>query len=256
MSEPISFERSGRGPAVVLLHPTGIGPAPLTPLAERLRRRHLVVLPARRGYAGSEGLTPPTSMGDQLDDLAARLDHLGLTSATFVGISGGATLVLALAIRFPELVDGGLAHEPLIGPLAPGLHAAVRGAIEAMLADHSSMAVSTFIAELIGVEMWNRLAPAWRDDVERYAAATCAEAPFYPTFAPTGTQLAALGRLGVVTSVGARSGPLRHEAADVLASLGLPRRVIAGAAHLAHLEAPEAFAELVDALPRRAGVAR
>jgi pimeloyl-ACP methyl ester carboxylesterase len=255
MPEPISFERSGRGPAVVLLHPTGLGPAPLAPLVERLELRHRVIVPSRRGYAGSEGLAPPTSLDDQLDDLAGVLDRLDLRSATFVGISGGATLVLALGLRRPDLLDGGLAHEPLIGPLAPGLHAAVSSAIGQMLATDAPMAVSSFIAELIGVDVWNRLAPAWRDDVERHAAATRSEAPFYPAFSPTGPQLAGLADAGVVASVGARSGPNRLEAAAVLRDLGLSTPTVPEAGHLAHLESPDAFAALVESVTHRAGVA-
>jgi len=255
MSEPISVERSGQGPAVVLLHPTGLGPAPFGPLVSRLRQRHLVVVPARRGYAGSEGLRPATSLDDHLDDLTAALDRLDIGAATFVGVSGGATLLLALAIRHPDRVDGGLAHEPLIGPLAPDLHEAVAAAIAQMLADDTPMAVSTFIAELIGVEVWNRLSPAWRDAVERHAGATRTEAPFYPAFAPTTTQLEALTPCGVVASVGARSAPNRHDAAAVLRSLGMATPTIAGAGHLAHLEAPEPFAALVESITHPAGVA-
>ena len=74
-------------------------------------------------------------MDDQLDDLIGLLDELGLPSATFVGISGGATLLLALGVRCPERIDAGLAHEPLIGGLAPDLHGSVTEAIERMLDD-------------------------------------------------------------------------------------------------------------------------
>lgn len=254
--EPISYERSGEGPAVVLLHPTGLGPGPLQPLADRLEPDHLVIVPARRGYGTSTGLAAPRSMDDHIDDLIALLDELGLASATFVGVSGGATLLLALAIRCPERIDGGLAHEPLIGNLAPDLHAAVADAIERMLEDPSPRAVSVFVADLIGVETWNRLTPTWRDAVEQQAAATRAEARFYPAFEPTTAELTALVDLDLVTSVGARSGPIRQGAATRLSALGLTSRTVAGTGHLAPVEALDAFTDLVRSIPQRRGVDR
>ena len=53
----------------------------------------------------------------------------------------------------------------------------------------------------------------------------------------------------MVTSVGGRSGPARQDAAGVLSALGLTSRTLADAGHLAPLEAPEAFADLVRSLP-------
>jgi pimeloyl-ACP methyl ester carboxylesterase len=254
MSEPISFERAGRGRTVVVLHPLGLGPGPLRPMADRLSDHHDVVVPARRGYGPDEALTGPRDLEDHLDDLLTLLDALELESATFVGVSAGATLVLALAIEHPDVVDAGLAHEPLIGPLAPELHETVSEAIGQLLADGSPKAVAAFVADLIGVEAWNRLRPEWRAAVEAHADAALAEACAYPAFAPTPDALATLGGRGIVTSVGARSGRARHEAASVLSGLGLSCPVVAGARHLAPLEAPEEFLRLLDSLPHRSEV--
>ena len=224
MPESISYERSGAGPAVVLLHPTGLGPGPLQPLADRLDADHLVIVPARRGYAPSAGLAHARSMDDHLDDLLGLLDELALPSATFVGVSGGATLLLALAIRCPERIDGGLAHEPLIGSLAPDLHAAVAEAIERMLDDPSSRS-------RVGV----RRRPGRRRHLEPphpgLARSGRAAGPGHPRRSPLLPGLRAdrrpdrgPGRTDLVTSVGARSGPTRQDAAATLSSLGLTSR--------------------------------
>src|SRR3954469_7281334 len=181
----ITYHDAGHGPAVVLLHPTGLGPPPLTELAARLAVDHRVIVPARRGYGQTEGRRPPTSLDDHVDDLALLLSGLGISSATFVGVSAGATIVFALGRRRPALVPGGVAHEPLIGHLAPGLHEAVSHGIDQMLADPDPRAVSTFVVDLVGVDTWNRLPASWRTGVERQAAATRAEAPLYPAFSPT-----------------------------------------------------------------------
>ena len=92
--------------------------------------------------------------------------------------------MLALAIDHPELVDAGLAHEPLIGPLAPRLHAIVSEAIDQLLASDSPKALQAFVADLVGVEAWNHLRPEWRDDVVSNTSAALGEARVLPGVRP------------------------------------------------------------------------
>ncbi len=240
-----SVQGPARAPVVVLLHPSGLGPQAMAPLAAQLAPRRRVVVTARRGYAGSEQLGPAASLDTHADDLALLLDHLEVDQATFVGVSAGATLVLATAINHPTRVTSGLAHEPLIGPLAPQLDSQVSERAAALAASGQAGDVAGFVADLVGVETWNRLPPAWHAAVRANADAVLGELGAFPRFAPSPKALRRLGPLGVRTSVGARSGPARHQAAQVLRELGIACPVRAEVGHLGGLDQPRELAALV-----------
>ena len=106
----------GRGPVIVLLHGVGVGPESFASVAELLEDRHPVVALERPAGPGGAALDLP----DQADLLARSLDDLG-APVRLVGVSGGATLGLCLALRHPDAVEALLLHEPLVGPLAPAL---------------------------------------------------------------------------------------------------------------------------------------
>jgi 3-oxoadipate enol-lactonase len=244
----IAAHRTGNGAPVVLLHPAGFGTSILEPVVQLLAAQVEVIVPERRGYGASADLPAPTSIDDASDDLAALLDRLDLERVTVVGVSAGATLSLAFALRHPDRTAGALSHEPLLGPIAPVLHEIVTGRITTLLDepdDHEAAAVSVFMSELVGTPTWNRLRPTWRDAVRTNAAATRREVALFPSFAVSAADLTRLAARGTVSSIGARSSAARHEVAEVLSANGIPVRTIADAGHLPLVDAPDSFAELV-----------
>ncbi len=246
ISRSIAHERLGAGPPLLLLHPSAFGPDLLRPFAERLAADYSVVLPHRPGYGDSMDLPWPTSLDQHHDDLAAMIDHLHLDHPTIVGLSAGATLALGFARRFPGRAGVVVAHEPLVGPLAPTLHARVTGRIARLLARQDTPhETSLFMSELVGINTWNHLPPACRDAVERNSAVACHEASLFASFALDGDELDELGRSDVVTTVGTRSGEMRQEAAAVLAAHGIERHQIADAGHLPVVDAPIEYARLI-----------
>ena len=249
--DQIAYDRFGHGASVVLLHPTGLGPAVLVPFAERLAATHDVVVPHRRGYGRSAALDPARTLDDHVDDLAALLDDLAGAGppapVTLVGISAGATICLAYAARARTPAVRFLAHEPLFGPLSPSLHARVTGRIDRLIARADQpLELSLFISELIGLPTWNALPAAWRTGVEQNRAAALAEVGFYAAFALGDGELIQIGRRGFTTTVGARSSEARHEAADILRAHGIGVVQLPDCAHLAPFDAPSAFADAVD----------
>ena len=58
------------------------------------------------------------------------LDDAGAERAIVAGISGGATIALALALSRPERIAIAVAHEPAVGSLSPELRAVVQGALD------------------------------------------------------------------------------------------------------------------------------
>lgn len=106
----ICFHTTGRSDArrcVVFVHPTP-GSGAFDPDPDVTARRDVLLVGVdRAGYGGSNPYPErecPT-IGAAADDIAAVLDHLGVTSAGVAGCSAGGRVALALAARRPELVD-------------------------------------------------------------------------------------------------------------------------------------------------------
>ena len=229
----------GRGPVIVLLHGVGVGPESFASVAELLEDRHPVVALERPAGPGGAALDLP----DQADLLARSLDDLG-APVRLVGVSGGATLGLCLALRHPDAVEALLLHEPLVGPLAPALDRRFQEA--AALAASGDDEAMEVVQAVMGDATWAGLAPEaqasslaaaprWRGEVAAFAA-----------FAPTIVELSSIAHLPLVVTIGARSGPERWEAAEVLRRwCGAQLVEVAGAGNAAQLDAPVAFAQII-----------
>jgi pimeloyl-ACP methyl ester carboxylesterase len=169
-------------------------------------------------------------------DLDAELAALAplCKGAVVVGVSGGATLGLALAASGASLA-GAVLHEPAVGSLLPGL-------LDPMVAAYSDGGTPAFAATLYG--------PAWTPaEGPADPGAVGRDLAMFRAFEPAGP---AEGEGPILLTVGALSPQIRHESVGRLAAaFALPTAVIAGTAHAAHLENPAALAAQI-----RAAVAR
>ena len=238
----LASDRLGEGPPVVLVHGVGVGPWSYAAVAVDLAADHQVVVAHRRGYGGSAGLTPAASLDEQVADLV----ELAGGRASFVGVSGGATVVLALALTAPELVAAAVVHEPVIGALAPDLHAELRAAAARLGAKSGARASVAFVQRLVGEETWVKLDADQRADVARRGNVVRAEVPQFLAFSPTSAQLRSIAAVALVSSVGARSRSSRHlAAAAVSACTRTSPIVLPDVGHLAQLDHPAALATAV-----------
>lgn len=232
----------GRGPVVVLLHGVGVGPESFASVAELLSEHHRVVVLERPVGLGGRALP----LVQQAELLALDLPDIGVGGARLVGVSGGATLGLCLAIHHPEVVDGLVLHEPLVGPLAPELHQAFEGAA-ARAAEGEAQAMDV-VRAVMGDETWRSLDAAEQQASEAQAARWRGEIAEFAAFEPRVADLAALAPLPMLVTVGSRSGPERWAAAQVLRRwCGAEIVEVPGAGNAVQLDAPVAFAELVSA---------
>jgi pimeloyl-ACP methyl ester carboxylesterase len=232
-------DRLGDGPLVVLVHGVGVGPWSYAVLARDLAADHQVVVAHRRGYGASSDCSPAPSLGAQVDDLL----ELAAGPAAFVGVSGGATLTLALALAHPDAVVAAVVHEPVVGALAPALHAELVGAADRLATSTDPGAAADFVRALVGERTWRGFSPSDTADVVSRSDTVRREVPQFLAFSPAAAQLRVLAGLPLVSSVGGESRSSRHLAAAAVAACtaGSPR-VLAGVGHLAQIEAPAALA--------------
>ena len=257
---PLLADVVGGGPPVVLVHGVGLGPETFGDLADDLAGAATVATVHRPGYGalGDPG-RPPVPLADQVDALAGLVEDLGQGPAVLVGVSGGATLGLLVALHHPTALRAAVLHEPLVGPLAPALHERLAARTAELAADGSPAGVDRFVAGLVGPATWARLPAPWRDGVRRAGTAIRREVPAFARLAPARHDLEA--RRGhaplLVTTVGGSSGTARRQAAGVLVDLaGARAHTLAGVGHLAQVEAPAVLARrtraVLDATPRSA----
>lgn len=187
------------------------------------------LVPLLAGHDVTSVARPRTGdLGSEVAWLAPRVE-----GAWVVGMSGGATLGLALAAMAVPLA-GAVLHEPAVGRLAPGL-------LAPMVAAFDDGGTEAFARALYGPTWTTDLLDGPVDDV-----VTGRELAMFRAFEPEPPSTAA-GR--VVVTVGARSPANRHESVEALhAAYGYEVRTVPGASHFAAHDAPDSFADVVRAV--------
>ena len=146
----------GHGPIAVLLHGVGFGPETLDAVAATVAEEARAVVVRRPAPATGAGLR------HQAAAVAAAVDrHTGGEGYVVAGVSGGATLAVALAATTDAPLLGVVAHEPLVGRHAPALWDAVHAAHDALARGDATP--DDWFRGLIGPAAWSALDPAWRD---------------------------------------------------------------------------------------------
>jgi len=108
----LHYERHGAGEPLVLVHGSWVDGRVWGVVLPLLSRCFEVVTYDRRGHSRSSCAPGQHSVRDDVDDLAALIDLLGLAPAHVAGASFGGSIALRLAAARPELVCSVSAHEP------------------------------------------------------------------------------------------------------------------------------------------------
>jgi pimeloyl-ACP methyl ester carboxylesterase len=244
----LAYDDSGSaGPTVVLVHGTATARTVWHEVIEALTRSGgaRAIAYDRRAY-GDSGAPEPyggTTVGEQADDLAELIEALDAAPATVCGHELGALACLDLACRRAELVSSAVLIEPpLLWLVAAGTDAVgdLREAVASAARDEGAAGAVRAYLDAVGGPDIERLLGA-----ERTAAAEAAPRAFAADLAAAASwsggrkQLRALGAIPVTILTGARSSPVRQEAAAALAELipGAQLRTV-DSGHFAHLEQP------------------
>ncbi|MFC5823656.1 allophanate hydrolase [Nonomuraea insulae] len=172
-------------------------------------------------------LTPDRPSTGDLDSEVAAIAEL-CANATVIGVSGGATLGLALAAHSIPF-RAAVLHEPAAGSLAPGLLAHVAEGMR-------TGGVPGFGRALYG--------PAWHpSDAPADPEAVARDFAMFSAFEP---EAVGPGAGPILLTVGERSPEARHRSVRALSDrLGVPYAVVPAAGHAVHLENPKEFAALI-----------
>ena len=155
----IAFERSGIGPALILVDPAGAyrGFGPMRSLAEHLAPRFTVVTYDRRGR-GESGDTLPYAVEREVEDLAALIAEVG-GSAFVYGFSSGALLALHAAAGGLQILKVALL-EPPIGVDDDEADAEFTNELARLVADGRRRdAVERFLGSIMPPEVLAEMAP-------------------------------------------------------------------------------------------------
>ncbi|HZN64908.1 MAG TPA: alpha/beta hydrolase [Tepidisphaeraceae bacterium] len=253
---PIAFERSGKGPVLILVSGALSDRRSGTGLAAQLAPHFSVINYDRRGR-GSSGDTQPYDVAREVEDIEALIDHAG-GSAHLFGASSGAALALEAASKLPGKVKKAALFEPPFvtddsrPPIPPDLAARLN---ELLAAGRRGDAVEYFMSKAVLVPPEAvapmRKSPMW-PDMEKlahtlpYDVAVVGD-PLFGRPLPAGRWRAA--KMPVLVLDGGRSGAWMRNSARSLAKV-LPdakHRTLEGQDHSAPFTAaPVVAAALVE----------
>lgn len=149
---PIAFDRSGEGPAMILVTGALSTRAACVPLAALLAPRFTVYAYDRRGR-GDSGDTPPYAVEREVEDLDALINAAGGSAFAF-GHSSGAALALEAARLLPGKITKLAVYEPpfIVDDSRPPLPKDYVDQIkERVAAGRRSDAVEYFMTAAVGV---------------------------------------------------------------------------------------------------------
>ncbi|MET9210975.1 MULTISPECIES: alpha/beta fold hydrolase [unclassified Nocardia] len=147
----------GAGAPLVLIQ-TGLLAEECAPLATALGRDFTTIRYHRRGYAGSDPVSGPGSIGRDARDCAALLTALGIDSAHVLGLSYSGAVALQLAADAPERVRSLVLIEP------PPVHVAEFRSVNAELQrEYREAGSAVALGHLMGIVSGS----GWRDVLDR-----------------------------------------------------------------------------------------
>jgi pimeloyl-ACP methyl ester carboxylesterase len=100
----IAYDDTGSGPAVVFSHGFFMDRSMFDPQVEALSDDFRCITVDARGFGETESDGTPFTYWDLADDLVGLLDHLGIDTATLVGMSQGGFTSMRAALRHPSRV--------------------------------------------------------------------------------------------------------------------------------------------------------
>jgi pimeloyl-ACP methyl ester carboxylesterase len=247
---------------LVMVHGSWLARRNWDPMVPHLAESVRVLIYDRRGHGESERPSGQGSVREDVDDLAALIEHLGLAPAWVAGQSFGAAIALRLAGERPDLLRGIIGHEPplfslvaddpAVAPMLEGF-ARISAAVTERIAsgDHAG-AAEQFVEEALGAGLWTRFPHEMRQMMIEHAPTYLDEASDPDQAAFDLDRLRGFSRPVLLTR-GDQSAPAFPPVITKLVE-AIPAaevRTMTGAGHPIQTEQPEAYAEAITAFVHR-----
>jgi pimeloyl-ACP methyl ester carboxylesterase len=259
----LNYAMSGtREIALVLVHGSWLTCRTWDPMVSRLAESFRVLTYDRRGHGESERLSGQGSVREDVADVAALIEHLGLAPAWVAGQSFGASITLRLAGERPDLLRGIIGHEPPLFSLLgddPGLasmledfaQTSAKVAERIAAGDHAG-AAEQFVEKVVGSGQWSQFPPEARQMIIEQAPTFLDEANDPGAITFDLEWIRGFHRPALLTQ-GDRSPPLYAPIITMLAE-AMPSAEVGRfkeAGHAIQADQPEDYAEAITAFIRR-----
>ncbi|TJZ44646.1 alpha/beta hydrolase [Streptomyces piniterrae] len=260
------YEVVGEGEPLVLVHGSWNDHKSWQPAIEaHLRASFTVVSYDRRGHGQSEKVPGQGTRRQDEDDLAAVIEGLGHAPAHVAGNSFGASIVLGLATRRPELFRSITVHEPpLVGLVADDPESMAQlqptmASIDAVM-DHlrkaeNEQGARLFVEEVaLGPGMWDQLPAPLRETFVTHAQ-TWLDEQTDPSWAVLDLDGLSACTMPVLLSRGSASPTWFSTVLERLAA-ALPQaqcQTFEGAGHIPHVTNPQEYTTVLTGFIRAAG---
>lgn len=258
------YELSGasNGP-LVLVHGSWVSHHDWDLVIPELAESFRVLTYDRRGHSESEGPTAQGSVREDVADLAALIEHLGLAPAWVAGNSFGASITLRLAGERPDLLRGVIAHEPplfslladdpAVAPMLEEVGRRVSTVVARIGSGDRSGAAEEFVETVaLGPGSWAQLPPDLKQTFIENAPTFLDEACDPESLAFDLAWIKEFPRPSLV-SVGDQSpptfAPVVSKLAHVMPNVEVVRFPDAG--HMPHVTHPAAYVETITAFIRK-----
>ena len=254
------YELSGTGDTpLVLVHGSWASHHNWDLVVPGLAESFRVLAYDRRGHSGSQRPTMQGSVREDVADLAALIETLGLTPAWVAGNSFGASITLRCAGEHPELFRGLIAHEPplfslladdpAVAPILREVGNRIGAVVERIASGDHAGAAEQFVETIaLGPGAWDKLPPDFKRTLIENAPTYLDESNDPDQLAFDLEWIKGFSRPSLLT-IGDQSPPTF---APVVAKLvdALPNGetiTFSGAGHIPQVTHPDAYVEAIRA---------
>ncbi len=258
------YELSGTGEIpIVFVHGAWVSHRQWDPVVQRLTQSFRVLTYDRRGHSQSQRLTGQGSIREDVADLAAIIEQLGLAPAWIAGNSSGASITLRLASERPELFRGLIAHEPALfsllvhdpgaAPMLEEVKRRIGAVVERCISDGHAAAAEQFVETIaLGPGAWAQLPFDYQQIYIENAPTFLDEARDPELLAFDLAWLKAFPHPSLL-SKGEKSPPTFAPVVAKIAGALARAEVVMypGAGHIPHVTHPDAYAKTITAFIRK-----